>query len=212
MTNFIPIFPLELTVFPSEKLNLHIFEPRYKQLIEECAEHKKPFGIPCVQNGKVAELGTLVEIIEISNRYENGELDIKTRGIKIFKLLEVIQELPNKLYSGAIVHYPENDTYPRQDLIRKLTVEVSTLHRLLDVTKEINSEGRALLSYDFAHHLGMSVDQEYEFIQLMREDQRLEFLRRHLHKTIPILKEMEQLKSKIKLNGHFKNIEGFRFN
>ena len=212
MTNFIPIFPLELTVFPSEKLNLHIFEPRYKQLIEECAEHKKPFGIPCVQNGKISEMGTLVEIIEISKRYDNGELDIKTRGIKLFKLLEVIQELPNKLYSGAIVYYPDNDTYPRQDLIRKLAIEVGTLHMLLAVTKEIKAEGRALLSYDFAHHVGMSLEEEYEFLQLMREDQRLEFLRRHLHKTIPILKEMEQLKSKIKLNGHFRNLEGFRFN
>lgn len=212
MTNFIPIFPLELTVFPSEKLNLHIFEPRYKQLIEECAEHKKPFGIPCVQIGKISEMGTLVEIIEISKRYDNGELDIKTRGIKLFKLLEVIQELPNKLYSGAIVYYPDNDTYPRQDLIRKLAVEVGTLHMLLAVTKEIKAEGRALLSYDFAHHVGMSLEEEYEFLQLMREDQRLEFLRRHLHKTIPILKEMEQLKSKIKLNGHFRNLEGFRFN
>ncbi len=83
---------------------------------------------------------------------------------------------------------------------------------LLAVTKEIKAEGRALLSYDFAHHLGMSLQEEYEFLQLMREDQRLEFLRRHLHKTIPILKEMEQLKSKIKLNGHFRNLEGFRFN
>jgi Lon protease-like protein len=87
-------------------------------------------------------MGTLVEIIEISKRYDNGELDIKTRGIKLFKLLEVIQELPNKLYSGAIVYYPDNDTYPRQDLIRKLAIEVGTLHMLLAVTKEIKAEGK----------------------------------------------------------------------
>jgi hypothetical protein len=65
MTNFIPIFPLALVVYPGEELNLHIFEPRYKQLIKECFEQKKNFGIPSVLNEKMADLGTLVEIGEI---------------------------------------------------------------------------------------------------------------------------------------------------
>lgn len=84
MTNFIPIFPLSIVVYPGEDLNLHIFEPRYKQLVSECIESKKPFGIPAVINNKMNELGTLVEIIDVSKTYENGELDIKTRGKKFF--------------------------------------------------------------------------------------------------------------------------------
>ena len=55
MTNFIPIFPLEIVVYPGEKLNLHIFEPKYKQLISECYKNKKPFGIPPVLKNKIAE-------------------------------------------------------------------------------------------------------------------------------------------------------------
>jgi Lon protease-like protein len=66
MTNFIPIFPLGIAVFPYEKLNLHIFEPRYKQLINDTIQSKKPFGIPVVLNGKISEIGTLVEVVEIS--------------------------------------------------------------------------------------------------------------------------------------------------
>ena len=69
MTNFIPIFPLSIVVFPGEQLNLHIFEPRYKQLIRECAEQQKPFGIPSVIENNVQELGTLVEIKEIRKVY-----------------------------------------------------------------------------------------------------------------------------------------------
>ena len=78
MTNFIPIFPLGIVVFPNESLNLHIFEPRYKQMIQECMEQKKMFGIPTVIAQKIGELGTLVRIKEISKTYENGEMDIKT--------------------------------------------------------------------------------------------------------------------------------------
>jgi Lon protease-like protein len=211
MTNFIPIFPLGIAVFPYEKLNLHIFEPRYKQLINDTIQSKKPFGIPVVLNGKISEIGTLVEVVEISKTYENGEMDIKTRGISIFNILEIIREIPEKLYSGAIVSYPTNNTNAMPTLIEKIKDEITLLHNILTVNKTIQAENRELLSYDFAHHIGMTIEDEYTFMQLMREDQRLEWIRRHLKKVIPILTQMEELKSKIRLNGHFRNLEGFEF-
>jgi hypothetical protein len=211
MTNFIPIFPLGIAVFPYEKLNLHIFEPRYKQLINDTIQSKKPFGIPVVLNGKISEIGTLVEVVEISKTYENGEMDIKTRGISIFNILEIIREIPEKLYSGAIVSYPANNTNAMPALIEKIKDEITLLHNILTVNKTIQAENRELLSYDFAHHIGMTIEDEYNFMQLMREDQRLEWIRRHLKKVIPILTQMEELKSKIRLNGHFRNLEGFEF-
>ena len=211
MTNFIPIFPLAIAVFPGEKLNLHIFEPRYIQLILSCAETKKPFGIPIVVNGKISDIGTLVEIVEITTNYENGEMDIKTKGLTVFHVLEIIQEIPEKLYSGAIVSYPRNEVRPRPEMMKKIIVDVALLHKLLAVKKEITADGRELLSYDFAHHIGMSIEEEFEFLQLLQEDQRLEFMRRHLRKVIPVLKDMEILKQKIQLNGHFRNLEGFKF-
>ena len=80
MTNFIPIFPLSIVVYPGERLNLHIFEPRYKQLIKECFDGNKPFGIPSVMDEKINEMGTLVQVKEITKEYEDGKMDIKTDG------------------------------------------------------------------------------------------------------------------------------------
>src|SRR5438093_6469064 len=108
MTNFIPIFPLNIVVYPGENLNLHIFEPRYKQLISECYARNKLFGIPSVINNRLQDYGTLIQIKEIAHIHKNGEMDIKTRGEKVFRILEVIREIPEKLYSGAIVTYPDN--------------------------------------------------------------------------------------------------------
>jgi hypothetical protein len=125
--------------------------------------------------------------------------------------LEIIQEIPEKLYSGAIVSYPRNEVRPRPEMMKKIIVDVDLLHKLLAVKKDITAEGRELLSYDFAHHIGMSFEEEFEFLQLLQEDQRLEFMRRHLRKVIPVLKDMEILKQKIQLNGHFRNLEGFKF-
>lgn len=67
-------------------------------------------------------------------------------------------------------------------------------------------------SYDLAHHVGLSLQEEYELLGLLHERQRQEYLKRHLTKVIPVLAEMEQLKKKVKLNGHFKNLSSFNFN
>jgi Lon protease-like protein len=65
MMNFIPIFPLNIVVFPGEIVNLQVFEPRYIQLINECRRQKKPFGIPVKRKDALLEYGTLMEIVEI---------------------------------------------------------------------------------------------------------------------------------------------------
>ncbi|ULQ51459.1 LON peptidase substrate-binding domain-containing protein [Flavihumibacter fluvii] len=207
MTNFIPVFPLGIVVYPQESLNLHIFEPRYKQLINECVEQKKMFGIPTVLQQKVGELGTLVRVTEISKTYENGEMDIKTEGVMVFRILEMVKTIPGKLYSGAIVNYPENiQDAGKRDLMQRVLDGIRELHRMLQVQKEFKKPDDQLVSYDVAHHAGMSVEDEYELLGLWQEVQRQEFLKRHLVKVLPVIAEMEQLKEKVKLNGHFKNL------
>ncbi len=208
MTNFIPIFPLGIVVYPGEELNLHIFEPRYRQLINECFAAKKPFGIPAVVNDKVCEMGTLVEITEISQRYEDGKMDIKTRGQRVFRVLEIIKELPDKLYSGAIVNYPDNEEKGNRALMQNLLKGIKELHKLLKVKKKFAKPDNEIWSYDVAHHAGLSLAEEYELLELLHELQRQEYLKRHLKKVLPMMAEMAILKEKVKLNGHFKNLSG----
>lgn len=209
MTNFIPIFPLGIVVYPGESLNLHIFEPRYKQLINECHEQKKPFGIPTVIDKAMKDLGSLVTIKEVSKVYENGEMDIKTTGERVFRILEVIKDVPDKLYSGAIVNYPDTYEQGNIDLMRKVMAGIRDLHKLLKVTKDFNKPDEEMRCFEVAHHVGFSLEEEYEMLGLLDERQRQEYLKRHLTKVIPMVAGMEQLKEKIKLNGHFKNLSGF---
>jgi len=211
MTNFVPIFPLAIVVYPGEHLNLHIFEPPYKQLIAECYELKKPFGIPSVIDNKVQDYGTIVQIKEITKTYENGEMDIKTEGEKVFRILETIKEIPDKLYSGAIVNYPPNNDQGSAEVMRRVVNSIRELYNVLKVEKTFGKEDEELKSYDVAHHVGFSIKEEYELLLLMHERQRQEYLKRHLTKVIPLVAEMEGLKEKVKLNGHFKNLSSFNF-
>lgn len=209
MTNFIPVFPLSLVVYPGEKLNLHIFEPRYKQLINDCHQLKKPFGIPVVMNGKVAERGTLVEILEISTTYDDGKMDIKTKGISIFNILETIKELPEKLYSGAIVHYQNNFNNGSQAMMKKIIQDARKLHSFIEMQKDFGKPDEELISYDIAHHIGLSIENEYQILEYENELHRQEYIKRHLNKMLSVMKEVQELKKKIKLNGHFKEMKGW---
>lgn len=211
MTNFIPIFPLGIVVYPGEQLNLHIFEPRYKQLITESAASGKPFGIPAVINENLAEMGTLVRVLEISHLYEDGKMDVKTEGILVFKMLELVREIPEKLYSGAIVSYPDNDFAGSRAMMNMLVKGMYQIHEKLGVSKTFSKPDTEMTSYDIAHHLGLTIEEEYRVLELLLELHRQEFLKRHLAKVVPMMEEMEMLKKKIKKNGHFKNLEGFKF-
>lgn len=212
MTNFIPIFPLGIVVYPGEQLNLHVFEPRYKQLINECIAENKNFGIPTVLNQKLGEWGTLIRVKEVITTYENGEMDIVTEGLTVFKVLEVVKSIPDKLYSGAIVNYPDNDQgRGRPSLMQKVMEGIHELHQLLKLDKKFGKPDELLLSYDVAHHAGLSLDEEYELLGLLLEMQRQEYLNRHLTRVLPVIAEMEQLREKVKLNGHFKNLSSLDF-
>ena len=211
MTNFVPIFPLGIVVYPGEQVNLHIFEPRYKQLINECFQEKKLFGIPAIIKDRLQDFGTVVRITEISKVTDDGEMDIKTEGDKVFRILEVIKEIPDKLYSGAIVNYPANHVDGSTEVMRRVVNSIHELYKLLKVKKDFHKSDNELKSYDVAHHIGLSIEEEYELLGLMHERQRQEYLKRHLTKVIPLVAEMEHLKKKVKLNGHFKNLSSFNF-
>ena len=211
MTNFIPIFPLGIVVYPGEYVNLHIFEDRYKQLISDCNSTGKPFGMPVVVNDRLEETGTLVSITEIVTTYPDGKMDIRIRGEQVFTVLEVIRSVPDKLYEGAIVSYPVNSERKNRVALVQVLAALQLLHKLLGVKKEFKKEGQDLVSYDLAHHAGLALEEEYELLGLLHESQRLEYLKRHLDKVLPVLTGMEGLKERIRLNGHFRELKGFNF-
>lgn len=207
MMNFIPVFPLNIVVYPGEQLNLHIFEPRYKQLIKECIAEEKLFGIPVVLDKRIQEYGTSLKVTELVKEYDNGEMDIRAKGQNLFRVLEVVKELPDKLYSGAIVDYPQNITTIENNKTADLVMsEVKRMYALLNVEEKLPDISEGIISYKIAHYIGLGLEKEYELLQLLTETQRLEYIRKHLNGIIPTLQSLEQAKARIQLNGHFRDL------
>lgn len=214
MTQFLPIFPLNIVVFPNEGLNLHLFEPRYIQLINDCVRMQKPFGIPTMMNGQVQERGTLMHIAELSQGFEaDGQMgdsggDIRTQAGGTFRILEIIKSVPDKLYQGAIVHLDETESGDLPFIPAPLFALIRELHAHLNLDKKFPLPDDQLHAFDVAHHLGLSLEEEYHLRELLEERQRQEFIRRHLGRVLPTLQAMEQLKERARLNGHFRPLSG----
>ena len=140
---------------------------------------------------------------------EDGKMNIRTKGNTIFKVLELVKDIPDKRYSGAIVNYPANFEQSQPTISAQILNSIDTLYQILNIQKDFKKTPGELLSYDVAHHVGLNISEEYELLGLMYESQRLEYLRRHLDKILPIVTNAEKLKEKVRLNGHFKEIKGF---
>src|SRR5436305_12653585 len=92
VSELLPLFPLDLVLFPGMALPLHIFEPRYKEMIGECLEHDTPFGIVRAIEDGIAQIGCSAEVVTVVKRYDDGKLDIVTRGLRRFEIVEIVQE------------------------------------------------------------------------------------------------------------------------
>ncbi len=193
-------------MFPGEKLNLHIFEPRYKQLVLECAENGTTFGIPTYINNGVGLYGTEIALLSIDKKHDNGEMDIRTKGLGIFKLLRFDRMAPGRLYAGGEVELVENNA--EEDIITKMKIKelLQQLYTALGLTKFSADLPEDFKSYDVAHHLGLNVAQEYALLQLRSEKERQEVILLHLQQVLPVVRETEKLKDRVRLNGHFKNL------
>lgn len=211
MTNFIPIFPIEAVVYPGEKYRLHIADNNYKHLVTDCYGENKPFGVVPVINNQLSEMGTLVHIIEVSEVWEDGRMNIIVEGLDVFKKLELIKTIPDKLYAGAIVSYPENTTLQNPLLTRKILHSLKEFQHLVSFTPSFTKEENELTSYDLAHYAGLSIQEEYELLELLFESQRLEYLRRHLVKTILVLSNIQSMLKRSAQKNDFKNHKSFDF-
>lgn len=207
---YLPLFPLNLVAYPGERLNLHIFEPRYRQLISECVSNSTTFGIPAFLNGKLPGYGTEMEVVEVVSRHDNGSMDIKTRGLRVFRLTSFDNPAPGKLYAGGTVSLrpePEERPYVMPELIAL----VERLYRVFDTELKANPNRAQPYSFQIGHGIGLPTEAEYELLTLKTEAERQDFLYEHLQEVMPVVENMERTKERIRMNGHFREFGELNF-
>ncbi len=203
MDELLPLFPLNIVVYPGEKVNLHIFEPRYIELINDVYAGDRFFGMPTYLKNNI-EYGCTLKVVEISNIYKDGRMDIKTVGQDIFKILKFYNPTFGKKYAAAKVEFVQNVYDPDYHLYDKLHEMVLTLVSRMDTRSNLKLK-EDFTTYDIAHFVGLSLEAKYEILKLNHEKDRQEYLCKHLENLIPIAENMEESRQRISMNGHFRN-------
>ncbi len=209
MLSRLALFPLQNVVFPGEKLPLHIFEKRYRQLINDCEETGIHFGIPLYKDNKL-EYGTEMELVKVEVNYENGSKDIICRGLRVFKIENFDPQEQGKYYAGGDVEFLQDKDDASEALKNQLLDLIYELYIHLEVPRP-KIDPASFRSYTLAHKIGLSLEQEYSLLKLASEKARQEVLINHLLITIPIIQELNRTKQTIELNGHFRNFDPLDF-
>ncbi|PKL75422.1 MAG: hypothetical protein CVV27_15445 [Candidatus Melainabacteria bacterium HGW-Melainabacteria-1] len=202
----IPIFPLNIVVLPGEPVPLHIFEPRYKQLLTDCAplpgeRSYQPFGITFSKKNMLNEIGCTVLVDEILHKYPDGELDIMTYGQQRFRLLETYRE---QSYLTGLVEWlvePEEmiEEAARADVLAlyEQFLEVVEVH---DQTLDTRSTS---LSYEIAYRVNLEKVPKLQLLETSGENERLKLLRGYLESAVPEIEKAKEFRRIVRSNGYF---------
>lgn len=201
LVNNFPLFPIGIIVLPGEIQPLHIFEPRYKQLIRDVEETKSAFGIPFIIDGKLCQYGSSVVLHKILAVSPTGEMDILVKGVNIFSIESMENELIGKPYGGGTVKIlNEINTPPSDDLRSKFEDYQTQLARINKMETVPSNLPKNPLILDLAGQMPLEVDEKYNFILLDCQNKREQFLINKLEFMLLINKKLEEIGYRFYLN------------
>ena len=201
LSTLIAIFPLDVVLLPGAVLPLHIFEPRYKEMIGECLEQHRPFGIVRAKEGGVAEVGCTAEILTVTKKYDDGRMDIVTQGQDRFEVVHVNQE---RSFLQAEVFYLDDDPgESSRDEIEKAMGLHAEIMKLAGAQPEDAAEiEKQQLSFHLAASLPLDLDLKQALLGMKSEPERLRAVISFFEALLPNMRRTMLARRKAGGNGH----------
>jgi Lon protease-like protein len=208
--SLLPLFPLDVVLFPGTPLPLHIFEPRYKEMIGECLAHDKPFGMVRSFDKGMADVGCTAEIVTVVKQYPDGRLDIVTQGRERFKILNLNQEMS---FLRAEVIAFDDEAAPDDTVLNESgaplaeeTARAVALHAeilgLAGAVQDLSGAHRPTLSFYLAGSLPLDLDLKQKLLELRSEPTRISALTLFFENLLPNLRRAANARAKAGGNGH----------
>lgn len=201
MSPLLPLFPLDLVLLPAVPLPLHIFEPRYKEMINECLTQNRHFGIVRSKGEALASIGCTAEIINVMKTYPDGRLDILSEGKKRFEVLELNQE---RSFLQADVIYLEDEGDPADSaaLGTALRLHGEIMQLAGAQAEDIEKAETAQLAYRLAGSLPFDPDFQQALLEMNSEADRIRAIVTFFERILPVLQQSARAKRKAGGNGH----------
>jgi Lon protease-like protein len=202
----IPLFPLGLVLLPGMPLQLHIFEERYKLMMSECLSGETPFGIVRFDGKAIHSVGCMARITEVLHRYEDGRMDIMTRGGQRFFVKELIEEKP---YTEAqVVFFDDEDVVAAADAadavdaVRAMLKELEESGFLFDPIDPPALSNPKALSFAIAALEGFTHEERQRFVEMTSSMERLRKSVEALARIVERVQLTQRIEKIIGGNGH----------
>jgi Lon protease-like protein len=196
----IPLFPLDVVLFPGTPLPLHIFEPRYKEMIAECLAQNRTFGVVRALEEGLAEVGCTAEIVTIVKEYADGQLDLVAEGRNRFEIVGVNQE--RSFLQAEVLMVVDEPGAPAQEETARAVQLHSELLAIAGAKQDLSAADPSLLSFYLAGSLPLDLDFKQKLLALRSEIERLALLITYLKTLIPNLHRAANAREKAGGNGH----------
>ncbi len=202
------LFPLNLVLFPHVRVPLHIFEPRYKELVRECLERGSEFGINLVEDGHMHPVGCAARVVEVTQRYPDGRLDVIVEGTQRFRLIELTGE--DRPFATGSVENLFDDEEPLDALLVEKCLEtyntiVSLVYGAGAPTLTTDDLGLRP-SFEMAPKSGLATDQKQRLLESSSENARLEMLYTHLSELLPMIRKAEAVQRVVQSDGYIRAV------
>jgi Lon protease-like protein len=197
----IALFPLNVVLLPGAPLPLHIFEPRYRNMVKQCLEEKAEFGMLLALPKGVARVGCTAEIVEVAKRYPDGRMDILTVGRAPFRVVELFEE--NPLLEGQVDYLEDRETATNPKVQRELVELYEACHTLVfeDYPKNLDGDLPEELSYLVASTLPLDLLWKQQILELRSEFDRQERVVSYLREWAPHLQNSKSMRQRAGGNG-----------
>jgi len=200
----IPLFPLNVVLLPGAPLPLHIFEERYKQMVNECLEEESEFGMVLADESGTRRVGCTARIVELVERYEDGRMLILVEGSRRFKLNNILTGRP--YYIGEIEYLEEE---PEEDVNTLAEECIALLERVVEAATE-GSVGIEIeppyrnLSFAIAGRVEFDLETRQQILELTSEKERLQKVKELLTAAAQRLERERQAREKAQTNGYLR--------
>lgn len=202
--NIIPLFPLPIVLFPTSSIKLHIFEEKYKKMINDCIALNSVFGICLKENIKIHNIGCTAAISHVEKYYPGGEKDIIIKGKNRFNIKRIYDA--EKPYLSAEIELLNDIESKTEDEFCGHTLSLyNELVKLVYVgSVDIDKTVKTLpfLSYHLAEKIGMTLPQRQLLLETSSESLRMEMIHDYLVEIIPKIREFDSVQAIIHNDGY----------
>ncbi|HJT00703.1 MAG TPA: LON peptidase substrate-binding domain-containing protein [Terriglobales bacterium] len=196
----LPLFPLDVVLFPDTPLPLHVFEPRYKEMIGECLDRKLTFGVVRAKENALAEIGCTAEIVAVTKKYDDGRLDIVSEGRRRFQIRNVNHE--RSFLQGEVVYFEDDPGLKKSVDVQRAVKLHAQIMELLAAEAGPPDPEDPQLSFHLAGTLPLDLDFKQTLLGLRSESERVIGLIEYYEAILPNLRRAVKARQKAGGNGH----------